>query len=95
MTRDEALEKINAIAEKAEKDKNEILREYAFLNSPYKIGDIVEYGDKKIIIDNIKWIYHYQLSSCVYDGFLLKKDNSLRKDKTRASIWQRNVSNCE
>lgn len=68
---------------------------YAFENNPYKKGDIVEDHVGKIEIDHI-YVYipgfETSLPSCIYEGFILNKDNTINKRKKRRSVYQMNIN---
>ena len=61
--------------EKEHKAKcNELARNYAMSNNPYKIGDILQSNSYILRVENIKWGYDYQGEpQCVYYGTQLTK----------------------
>jgi hypothetical protein len=84
---------IKQLEEEFELRKRKIISLYASENNPHKLGDIIADGFRTILIDKIQFRLGYSSNfpQCVYYGFVLKKDKTPRKDKSRDSIYQCNI----
>lgn len=72
--------------------RNELARNYAMSNNPYKIGDILQDHYQIIKVDTIKWTMGYNAPECVYLGVQLTKNlvPKKRQDDSPA-MYQSNV----
>lgn len=70
--------------------KKQLAKQYAFLNNPYSIDDIITDGVNKIKITKINWSTRNfeNLPCCVYKGQLLDKKDKPLPDKQDFQIWQ-------
>lgn len=67
--------------------KKQLHIEFAQSNRKFEIGDILKEHDKVILVDKLSTYASWGLPEVVYHGYELKKDLSLRKDKSRGSIY--------
>lgn len=83
--------------EKLEQEMNDrvmsLSKKYAVSNKKYKKGDIVTDNIGSILID--KWQFTRGGKRClpqnVYSGYELKKDGNIRKDKSRRTVFERDI----
>jgi hypothetical protein len=94
MTEEEYLNKMKEIDnEKAlfldeiQKKRDRIRLKYALQNKQHSYGDVVKDSSGfSFIVDKIKWGMSFLVDEtprCLYEGFVLKKDGTYRKDKKR------------
>lgn len=73
--------------------KENLKKQYAFENNPYKIGDIVtdHIGSIKIesIVPTIPFLSNEP--SCYYEGIELKKDLTPKKKGDKRMVYQGNI----
>jgi hypothetical protein len=97
MERKELEEKENELKLEYESKLKELKKQFAFLNNPYKIGDIFTDHIGCIKIETIKASFglhnSYSLPSCVYFGVELKKDMTPKKNNPKRQAWQSNDIN--
>jgi hypothetical protein len=91
MTLEEMKEKINIIERESVIKIKAIQREFAILNNPYKIGDIIEDHQCKIQINDIKYAVFYGVPSSVYYGTLIQKNGKPFKSNKQGCIYQTNI----
>jgi hypothetical protein len=91
MKKEEFDRKIIEIEKKSNDDKRILARQYAISNNPYKIGDVIE--DHYHIIKIEKWTVRGTVSnpSLLYQGVVLKKDLTPKKNQDDAIMYQTNV----
>lgn len=79
--------------ERFEAKKKLLAKEFAFSNSPYKIGDIVEDHLGKIKIEDTKWAWGSfdALPYCVYIGVIINKDGKPSKKNEKRKVHQTNI----
>jgi hypothetical protein len=68
-------------------NQKDLMKEYAYMNNPYKIGDIIEDHSSILKIETIRWrpsSIGEKFPSCVYYGIQLTKklEPSKRQDST-------------
>ena len=87
MTKEEFENKLQNLSELYKQKRTEIEKEYAFSNNPYKVGDVIEWHNKKYKILSIDWGLTFQdlMPSCIYRCERLTKSGRKRK----ASIWDK------
>lgn len=71
-----------------------IVKEYAYANNPYKIGDVIRDHSHIIKIEKIKFCrasVGEEFPSCVYHGIELKKDLTPKKNQENTVMFQANV----
>lgn len=93
MTQEEYKNKIAELSKKFELDRQNLRKEYAFSNNPYKIGDIITDHIGSIKIDNVKCAQPFlsELPCCVYIGLELKKDGTPTKLGKQRTIYHTNI----
>jgi hypothetical protein len=84
---------IAEIEKEAAERKTALVILYASENNPYKIGDVVSDHSGSIIIEKITATVYWttKFPCCSYWGLELKKDGTLRKDKSKRSVHQLNI----
>ena len=93
MTLQEYKNKIAELESQFKKDKFSIQKEFASSNKTKNVGDIIESDYEKILCDSISIYLSYEEPQCCYNGFILKKDNTIRLDKSKSSILQNRIIN--
>lgn len=91
MTKEEFQTKRAELKRNHELEDVALQKQFALVNNPFKIGDIVESYTGRILIDKI--IVNpstYNLPSCIYEGLKLKKDNTPFKKGERERAYQSN-----
>lgn len=86
--------KLKELQEQFKIDEKNIIREFAFSNNPYKIGDIVTDHIGSIKIEKIKYSYSAnfdELPQCVYYGIELNKNGKPSKKQNHTAVWQCNI----
>lgn len=93
MTPEEYKEKLEKLKTDFEINKRNLAKEYAFSHNTYKIGDVITNGVNCIKIDKIKYSMGRfgSLPECVYEGPLLKKDLTERKDKQLGCVYYSHI----
>jgi hypothetical protein len=91
MTREEYDTKIKTLAKIHMANKRHVMREYAFANNPYKVGDIIEDHHHIIKIERYQAIDSWEYPSCLYFGIELKKDLTPKKRQDGIGMYQVNV----
>lgn len=97
MNKEELRHNLDTLHKKYEADRKNILREFAYSNNPYQIGDIFidHIGGVKIesIGISIDYVTGNAISSCIYKGIELKKDGTPMKKQTGRIAYQSNDIN--
>ena len=93
MTPEEYRDRLEALNKEVAQKKNELYKEYAFANNPYKIDDIISDGIDTIKIESIAAGFAFLCPepTCVYSGISLKKDLTPKKSGDKENIWQSRV----
>lgn len=92
MTIEEYKERINQLELEYNRKKRELQKEYAKLNVPHKIGDVVEDHIGKLKIERIAFIWTARDEvEYEYFGIELKKDGTPCKRQTGRGVYQSNV----
>lgn len=73
-----------------EKAKQNLAREYALANNPYKVGDIFTDHIGSIAIERIGVYLSSDAPHCVYNGLELKKDGTSTKRGNKRDAHQSN-----
>lgn len=87
MNEKEYKEKLKQLEVDFEANKKQLYIDFAQSNKRFEIGDILKEHDKIILVDKITTYIAWGLPEAVYHGYELKKDLSIRKDKSRGSIY--------
>lgn len=92
MEAQELKEKLKLAYEEHNKARFAIFKEYALSHNKVSVGDIVFDGDKMVKVEKIKINVQYDKSECVYCGYELNKNFSIKKkrgsDKIESAIYQ-------
>lgn len=90
--REQELEnKIKQLKQEFEQKKREAIIEYCNANNPYKVGDVFTDHIGSVIIEEIQYSERGMgRPSCVYWGWELKKDGTLKKGNPKRQAWQTN-----
>lgn len=90
MKEDELKKRILEIETKYRLEKMKVYRTFAFTNSPYKKGDILEGNTEIIRVESIKYhiMFHEGISECVYLGERLTKKLKPYKKSKGGRIYQ-------
>jgi len=93
MKETEYFERKNSIESNARRLNDELQKEFALSNNPYKCGDIISDHSCTIRIDLIRVAIAYgeNLPKCRYEGFKINKDGELNKRGDREMICQSNI----
>jgi hypothetical protein len=93
MTKEEFDKAKISLEQEMKRRKSQLIKEFAFSNNPYKLGDIVTDGNKKIKIEEIGYgmLPMASYPECFYKGEWLKKDGKPYKNKRYATIYQGNI----
>lgn len=85
----EYLDKLKNIEKVAEKQKADLMIEFAMSNAKFKKGDIVKNHNYIILVDKItvSKVFMGSLPKAIYHGVALKKDLTPRKDGSRETIY--------
>ena len=86
-------ERLKNIESSYQQEKKELAKAYAFANNPYKVGDILRDHFQTLKITYIGWGFgtFNDFPACTYQGVILKKDLTPRKDLMNGVMWQNNV----
>jgi hypothetical protein len=80
--------------DKINKEHNEKLlflaKQYAFINNPYKVGDIITDHIGSIKIEQINF-YYSEFPSCSYSGIELTKKGEFNKRGKERTVFQLNI----
>jgi hypothetical protein len=73
-----------------------VWREFASSNNPVKVGDIVADSSDRIRVDKIQYLFQaptigWDVPSCRYRGYRLRKDGKEFKDCSRGYVYQMNM----
>jgi hypothetical protein len=93
MTLQELNDKLTMLYKEYKSNVDEINREYALSNNPYKVGDIFTDHNGSILIEQIKWTtndFYNEPPCCTFYGVELKKDGTPKKSGTKRRAWQFN-----
>jgi len=95
MTKEELEKKLTEAAEKFEKEKEEILKQYAEENCNIKIGDIVTDHFQTIKVEKMAYYYDcmLQMPKMIFYGANYKKDGTISKRQKpyQVPVYQTNV----
>ena len=94
MNQEEYKKRLLEIESERNQKINSLKKEYAMLNNPYKIGDVITDHMGSIKIESV----HLSQSSsilpcCSYFGLELKKDGTPKKNNSKRRVWQENLIN--
>ena len=90
MTKEQYIENVSELNRKHSFALNQLRTEFAFSNAKYKIGDIIDDYQGRILVDKITLapvIYGSEFPGVCYQGYALKKNNTIKKNKQRESIF--------
>jgi hypothetical protein len=92
MTKEEFEERKKEILKKANKERNDLIKQYCDANNPYKVGDIFTDHIGSIKIEKIKYSEggFGVMPQCFYFGTELKKDGTPKKSGDKRQAWQSN-----
>ena len=94
MTQEVYDEKMMQIDRSYKAAKNELYKEFAYANNPYKIGDIVSDHMGSIKIERINVCLSYLSTPlCVYFGTEYTKKGEPNKRGGKRSVYQINIKN--
>lgn len=95
MNKEEYTAKVNELKEKFKKEEKTLAKEYAFSNSPVKVGDIIKDHANTIRVTEIKFAmsgtFTAEFPQCVYYGDNLNKSGQISKRNPIGTIWQSNL----
>jgi len=92
MEREEYLRKLKELELSQAKQRKDLAIEYAKLNNPYNVGDIISDHIGTIKIESISFDWGWNNSpQCVYNGVILKKDLTPNKLNKKTSVYQSNI----
>jgi hypothetical protein len=93
MTQEEYKQKLVDLEDQYKKQKNEIIREYAYTNNPYATGAIISDHNNKIRVDKIMvgTVRGNEFPCCVYEGVQLNKDNTPNKRGLTSRVYQSDI----
>jgi len=80
MTEQEYNAKLDEINSTAERQRNLLIYEYAISQAIFKVGDIIGYRHTAILVSEIAAYSEYGLVMPTYEGLILKKDLTPRKN---------------
>ena len=93
MTQEEFIIELDKLEQEMNDRIISLSKKYAISNKKHKIGDVVTDNIGSVLIDHWqftrggkKW-----LPENIYSGYELKKDGSIRKDKSRRSVYEHNI----
>ena len=94
MTKEEYNEELEKLQEDFEARKTLISEKYALSNNVVKVGDIVDdkFSKTKIRVNKISWGYSFGDPFCIYEGIVLKDDNTPFETKSDY-VCQENLGN--
>ncbi len=83
---------LNDIEKEAKAKKQQLYKDYAKANNPYKEGDIITDHIGSIRIEKITAVMDANnIPVCWYDGKVIKKDGTPTKRGAKRSIYQHNI----
>ena len=85
-------EVLNGFNLEIEKQKHNLMLDFAKSNTKFKVGDVIEdFGGIKICVDEIRYgVYGLShLPEAIYEGFCILKSG--KRSKKRASVYQSNA----
>jgi hypothetical protein len=92
MTQEVYLEKMMQIDRSYKAAKDELYKEFAYANNPYKIGDIVTDRIGTVKIEKIQiYLGLHTFPQCVYTGVELTKKGEPNKKGNKRSVYQSNI----
>lgn len=91
MNPQEYKDRLSTLEDEFENKKKELIKECAFSNNPYKVGDIVADHIGSVRIEKIMATTSDHKPTCIYYGLELKKDLTNRKDGSKRRVWQINL----
>lgn len=94
MTYEEYEQKVEELESEFNEKKNELSREFAMANNPYKVGDILQDHYQIIRVEKIKWKWAFLsiISECVYYGTqLTAKLEPKKRQDINPCMYQSNV----
>ncbi|NCB47508.1 hypothetical protein EOM81_10890 [bacterium] len=71
-------------------EKIRTIKTYCDANNPYKVGDTFTDYNCTIRIENIRYYCSETNPCCIYEGVILRKDGTPRKDGKKESCFQSN-----
>lgn len=95
MTYEEYEQKVEELESEFNEKKNELSREFAMANNPYKVGDILQDHFQIIRVEKIKWTFTYDtnfIPECLYFGTqLTAKLEPKKRQDINPCMYQSNV----
>lgn len=95
MTKEEYIEKRDALKAKYDKDWSDLAREYAVSNRVADIGDIVEDRSVRVLVQELRFHRGWgnsELPECVYFGIEVRKaDNLPKKNGAKGAVYQKSI----
>lgn len=73
-------------------DRDNIMKEFALANNPYKIDDIVTDHIGSLTIKKISFYLTEDAPQCIFTGIELKKDLTPVKKQTGRAVYQSNIT---
>lgn len=89
MTIEEYIVESKKLDSEYQKNKNELMKQYAFSQAKFKVGDKIQdpFSKDVIKINRLKCYISFGTPNVLYEGFLLKKDLTVRKDMSEISVF--------
>ncbi len=92
MTEQEYTERLARLEKEHQRAKSKLVREYALINNPYKVGDVLEDHYHTIKVEAMIPQYSSNgFGEMLYVGVDLKKDLTPKKTQTGKHMYQENV----